>query len=784
MLKLMRMAVRRPNCVSVALLSLSWILLGCGIRTLQPAANVSKTAIHLTGKVHGGQQPVSGSTIQLYVVGVGGDGSAATPLLTSPVATDANGEFDITGLYQCPSATLVYLTATGGNPGVSSVNPNLSVMALLGPCSSLSSSTSIAINELTTTAAATALGNYMTGPANVGAAPAELPALAAAFQAAQELVSSSDGTVQASSSNGAVPQQMLDTLANIVSACVNTAGGVAGDGSPCGNLFRLTTVAGMPAPVDTVSALTVMVANPGSNVSGLYNLSPAVSPYQPSLNSAPGSFQVSVPSIAAAVVVGNASQLSYAVEIGATQTSKLIVSNNGMVAATLSSQDLLGAGAAAFHADHGCAGTLMPGATCTVSVTWTPVDTAANAAVLALTFSNSFYPLYLPLSAQGMVASAAQTVLFDSTYTAIPTGSNVQGSWQIDPASGRGLVSPASNQGFGTLLSLPFANAAESRSYRLVMRTLTQGTAVGLGFQTVAGEGAAPATSLLMLDTAAGTLNVMNYWVNNNNPGVLSSVPIGFPIVPGQPYVVTVDVAPRKLTLTLLDPSTGLSVSISIGDATTDNGYVPAQGLPEDVLSMVAIAGQFRVDRTSVLVNYVKPHVLFLGDSITYGFVNLDSQGWARMAATAAQGGAGNLTSGRPGSTTVGVLSRLDTEVQLLKPDVVVLLIGSNDAVVGSLQRYQGYMQQIVSKVQQMGSKLVLCIMPPDNRTAASTTTAFNQYLLSLPADGYVRFDLALSANNDGYTFQPNLYVDGTHPNAQGNLMMFHQIQNDLPWLF
>jgi hypothetical protein len=43
------------------------------------------------GSVHGGQQAVSGSTIQLYAVGTTGDGSAATPLLTQAVTTDASG---------------------------------------------------------------------------------------------------------------------------------------------------------------------------------------------------------------------------------------------------------------------------------------------------------------------------------------------------------------------------------------------------------------------------------------------------------------------------------------------------------------------------------------------------------------------------------------------------------------------------------------------------------------------------------------------------------------------
>ena len=68
--------------------------------------------------MHGGQQPITGSTIQLYAVGGGGDGTASTPLLTQTVVTDTNGGFNITNDYTCPTAsTLVYIAASGGNPG-------------------------------------------------------------------------------------------------------------------------------------------------------------------------------------------------------------------------------------------------------------------------------------------------------------------------------------------------------------------------------------------------------------------------------------------------------------------------------------------------------------------------------------------------------------------------------------------------------------------------------------------------------------------------------------------
>ena len=100
-----------------ALFALAALLTGC---SLSPSPNASSagpvSSIQLSGKIHGGQQPVSGATIQLYTIGTSSDGSASTPLLTQTVTSDSGGNFTLTNLYSCNSATLVYLTATGGTP--------------------------------------------------------------------------------------------------------------------------------------------------------------------------------------------------------------------------------------------------------------------------------------------------------------------------------------------------------------------------------------------------------------------------------------------------------------------------------------------------------------------------------------------------------------------------------------------------------------------------------------------------------------------------------------------
>src|ERR1700691_1693016 len=75
---------------------------GCGY---SGSAIASTSPIALGGSVHGGRQPVSGSRIQLYTTGISGTGSAAQPLLSSPVQSDSNGMFSIPATYRCPSAS-------------------------------------------------------------------------------------------------------------------------------------------------------------------------------------------------------------------------------------------------------------------------------------------------------------------------------------------------------------------------------------------------------------------------------------------------------------------------------------------------------------------------------------------------------------------------------------------------------------------------------------------------------------------------------------------------------
>jgi len=274
------------------------VLTGCGAGG-SPVLPGNDDKVTLQGKVKGGQQPISGSTIQLYAVGTTGDGTASTPLLTTTVVTGAAGEFSITGDYTCPSITSeVYLIAKGGNPGLAAGTNNtaLALMAALGPCGNLTSATHIIINEATTVGSVWPLTPFMNSYLAVGSSVANAQTLSADFLEINKFINTDGGASPGPTlpAGFGAPVNALYSMANILASCANSPGGVAADGSACGNLFALATPGGGIAPTNIVDAALNISKNPFQNVAGLYNLSSASVPFQPTLPAVPADWTLKI----------------------------------------------------------------------------------------------------------------------------------------------------------------------------------------------------------------------------------------------------------------------------------------------------------------------------------------------------------------------------------------------------------------------------------------------------------------------------------------------------------
>ena len=299
---------------------------GCGNGAVFPATTSPGAAVVVSGKVHGGQQPVSGATIQVYENATSAYGAASTALITPGTGaigstgytpgggtctvsnantltclplptTNASGDFNITGAYSCTAGSQVYLLATRGNPGLSAgtSNAGIALMAGLGACpatQTLALTTPVVlIDEVSTVATAYAFAGFFTDATHLatnGSAKATTGIDNAALNiAAISSITTGNALAITPNGQGTVPQAELNLLANILAACVNS------DGSGCTSLFSLAKN-GSVTPTETATAAINIAHNPGANVTALYNTASSVGPFQPTLGSAPNDFTVNI----------------------------------------------------------------------------------------------------------------------------------------------------------------------------------------------------------------------------------------------------------------------------------------------------------------------------------------------------------------------------------------------------------------------------------------------------------------------------------------------------------
>jgi hypothetical protein len=282
-----RLLVGKTGFLALASAIAAFSLTGCGLGDVAgPNSSDTQTGL-ISGRVHGGPNPVVNGRVVLYATTATGYGIGSAALATA--TTDLNGNWNFgSASYTCPANQYAYVVIYGGQTGSNASNPNSVLMTALGSCSNVSTSTFVWTDELTTIAAAYALNNFIgiTGNASAGytvgigadgansaavgcvansyyqstqtCASTQAAGMAHAFSTANLLVNSTSGQVGSTTTNGAViPTALINTLGNAIQACVNSNGGgtngagtpttttsAAGtttDGTACGNLSAYTS---------------------------------------------------------------------------------------------------------------------------------------------------------------------------------------------------------------------------------------------------------------------------------------------------------------------------------------------------------------------------------------------------------------------------------------------------------------------------------------------------------------------------------------------------------------
>ena len=274
-------------------------LTGCSSGTVQwisPPISSDNTysGAALSGKVFVGTTPLQGAVVQVYAAGTTGNGSAATPLLTSTLATDATGSFTVPANYPCPSATSqLNLIARGGNPGgpAATANSAIALATILGPCNQVIASSQIVLNEVTTAATAWGLARFFTA-ANLGASATNTQGLTNAFATVANLVNLTTGASPGAAfpATGTSPAAKINTLANLLNTCT----AASTDTTPCTKLFTLATPSGAATPTDTFAAALNIVHNPALNPTDLYTQATTSTAFTPALATAPADWTLFV----------------------------------------------------------------------------------------------------------------------------------------------------------------------------------------------------------------------------------------------------------------------------------------------------------------------------------------------------------------------------------------------------------------------------------------------------------------------------------------------------------
>lgn len=325
--------VKRKTVLVPGLLAL--LVSGCGVTVQDGASGANATVAGMSGSVHGGQQPIAGATVRVMMPGLTGYGSA--PSVLSTATTDGGGGFSMPA-YTCPSNSgLLYMTVTGGNSG-SGTNSFSAEAAVLGPCNAQLQASFVRVTEVTTVAAAYALAPFASvfpSGTGVGTTASNTTGLNNTYGVTNLIAPNSTGAAAASPQQPGIlvppislPQFLLNTVANILASCINTAGSMAA-GSTCASLVANTTVNGV-APVDTFQAAINLSRQTSANVSALYSLVAANAPFQPAYSTMPGDFSL---------LVGYAGLIAFGTPVTA-GTGQIAVDSGGDVF-TLSATNLV-----------------------------------------------------------------------------------------------------------------------------------------------------------------------------------------------------------------------------------------------------------------------------------------------------------------------------------------------------------------------------------------------------------------------------------------------------------
>lgn len=177
--------------------------------------------------------------------------------------------------------------------------------------------------------------------------------------------------------------------------------------------------------------------------------------------------------------------------------------------------------------------------------------------------------------------------------------------------------------------------------------------------------------------------------------------------------------------------------------------------------------------------------LLVLGDSLSAAYGMPQQQGWVSLLQQRLNREGYRyqvINASISGETTHGGLARLDRQLELHQPDLVIIELGANDGLRGTpLTVIEANLNRLVTQVKKAGARVLLLEMrlPPNYgpRYAEGFTRLFSQVAQQqqVPLLPFFMAPVVL---------EPGLMQDdGLHPNAQAQPVLLDQIWAQLQLL-
>ncbi|MFO7305739.1 MAG: GDSL-type esterase/lipase family protein [Gammaproteobacteria bacterium] len=195
---------------------------------------------------------------------------------------------------------------------------------------------------------------------------------------------------------------------------------------------------------------------------------------------------------------------------------------------------------------------------------------------------------------------------------------------------------------------------------------------------------------------------------------------------------------------------------------------------PPLLLTDWAWLGRYREENAKLIASGAKVNAVFLGDSITEGWVQADPDFFAK----------GNVGRGISGQTTPQLLVRMHADVIALKPRVVHILAGTNDIAqnTGPMRPEDTHnnIMAMCEIARAHGLHIVLGSVPPASKywwrpeiRPKDAALALNAWIRDYAKKiGAAFADYATALTDENGRVKPSLAQDEVHPTPQGYAVM------------